>query len=302
MGLFLNGTKPYELYKSEVAGNFFVDKTMILKELIPLAHQGKQCICITRPRRFGKTVMANMIGAFFNKGADSSDIFDKLEISEEEGYEENQNRHNVIYISFNEMPEECGSYKQYIGRISGRLKRDLKKAYPDFEIDTSEAVWDILSEILEETKTEKFIFVLDEWDFIFHQNFITKADREHYVKFLSNLLKDKEYVSLAYMTGILPISKYSSGSDLNMFDEYSMATKIRFSEWFGFTEPEVDMLYQRYLNNVETCGVSREELRLWYDGYQTPSGERMYNPRSVVSALKNNQIANYWTSSGLTGY
>ena len=146
---------------------------------------------------------------------------------------------------------------------------------------------------------EKFIFILDEWDYIYHQNFATTADRENFTKFLSNLLKDKAYVEMAYMTGILPIAKYSSGSELNMFCEYTMATEEKFSEYFGFTDNEVDDLYDRYLKmDIPEHHVKREGLRDWYDGYHTKTGERVYNPRSVVLALQNNNLGDYWTSSG----
>ena len=124
------------------------------------------------------------------------------------------------------------------------------------------------------------------------------ADKIAYTKFLSNLLKDKAYVELVYMTGILPISKYSSGSELNMFFEFPMATATAYSTYFGFTDEEVDALYQIYLKTEPSPQVTREGLELWYDGYETASGIKLYNPRSVVGALTYNQLRSYWTSSG----
>lgn len=111
-------------------------------------------------------------------------------------------------------------------------------------------------------------------------------------------MKDRSYVQLTYMTGILPIAKYSSGSELNMFWEYTMASEAKYNEYFGFTDSEVDQLYEKYTRNTREIHISREDLKEWYDGYTTKSGERMYNPRSVVLALTNNNIGNYWTSSG----
>ena len=110
--------------------------------------------------------------------------------------------------------------------------------------------------------------------------------------------KDKAYVEMAYLTGILPIAKYSSGSELNMFFEFSMATMAKYSEYFGFTDEEVDVLYQKYIEKQRNPKVTREGLGLWYDGYQTASGRRLYNPRSVVGALSFNQLGSFWTSSG----
>ena len=114
------------------------------------------------------------------------------------------------------------------------------------EVREDEAVWDILGEIYELENEPRFIFVLDEWDYIFHRNFVNDRDKADFIDFLSNLLKGKAYVELAYMTGILPIAKYSSGSELNMFYEYTLATEEKYSSYFGFTEAEVDDLFERY--------------------------------------------------------
>lgn len=298
MEIYLNSKKPCVLYESEAAGPYFVDKTALLEELIPLAEQGKQYVCITRPRRFGKTVMANMIGAFFGKDVDSRKIFDELKIAKNKAYERHLNQHDVVYISFNEVPKRCKTYEQYIDRIEGRLIRDLKQAYPNVDINEEDAVWDILMDIFTMDQSVRFIFVLDEWDYIFHRDFVTDEDKKSYISFLSNLLKDKPYVSLAYMTGILPIAKYSSGSELNMFAEFTMAKSPAFSDYFGFVEKEVDGLFECYLSNCSHRSVTRDGLREWYNGYHTASGERVYNPRSVVYALQYNHLESYWTSSG----
>lgn len=154
-------------------------------------------------------------------------------------------------------------------------------------------MWDIL-----EQSRQKFVFVLDEWDAVFHMRFMTETDKSDYLLFLKNLLKDKPYVALAYMTGVLPITKYSSGSELNMFAEFNMMDTKRFSGYFGFSDPEVDGLFGVYLAQTKSPKISREELCDWYDGYYTAEGERLYNPRSIVSALSLGELASYWTSSG----
>ena len=186
-----------------------------------------------------------------------------------------------------------------MGKIERRLVRDLKNEYPEMEIEENADAADVLLELYAADENARFIFVLDEWDFIFHQNFITEKNKREYLAFLRNLLKDRPYVLLAYMTGILPIAKYSSGSELNMFSEFTLAAEERFSEYFGFTEKEVDMLFARYeKQNRKSPQVTRAGLKKWYDGYHTKMGERLYNPRSVVMALSNNNLGNYWTSSG----
>ena len=298
MGFYLNSAAPCSLYRSEANSTYFVDKSMILEELFPFVEQGNKHICITRPRRFGKTVMANMIGAFFGKGADAHEIFDRLKISTSEGYQKNINAYDVIYIDFSKMPNTCTSYSQYIARIEKRLMKDLINAFPVCDIEADASLWDMLDYIFDEYAGQRFVFVMDEWDYIFHRDFVTEKDKESFLIFLSNLLKDHAYVAMSYMTGILPISKYSSGSELNMFMEFKMTSMEMFGEYFGFTDEEVDNLYKEYSQICQKPQVSREGLREWYDGYFTASGERLYNPRSFVMALRFNQLSNYWTSSG----
>ncbi|MCM1155532.1 MAG: ATP-binding protein [Roseburia sp.] len=299
MGVYLNSKRPYTLYQAEASGEYFVDKTTMLEELFPLIEQGGNYTCITRPRRFGKTITASMIGAFFGKEKDSRELFSQLKIASSEKYKNHINQHNIIYIAFNEAPTGCTSYKQYIDRIQKRLIGDLQREYPDCHADEDTAVWDILNDIYELQSEVRFIFIFDEWDYIFHRDYVTEQDRKSYVEFLSNLLKNQPYVSYVYMTGILPIAKYSSGSELNMFLEYTMASEEKYCEYFGFTEEEVDELFDRYSRlHMGKRSVTREGLRLWYDGYHTYSGGRVYNPRSVVASLSNNNLGNYWTSAG----
>ena len=304
MGMFLNSRMPYEAYKDITQMRFFVDKTLLLTKVIDSVEVDRQnYLCITRPRRFGKSVMASMLGAFFGNAVNAEDIFQNLEIASEvvnrkkEYYAAHRNKHNVIYIDFSRMPRNCTEYSRYIDRIQDGLNRDLLEAYPEAGVKPDHAVWDNLNMVFEQSG-ERFIFIMDEWDAVFHKSFIREADQKAYLEFLRDLLKGQAYTELAYMTGILPIAKYSSGSELNMFLEYDMATKMKFSEYFGFNDSEVDRLFHIYKNTTEMCRIDREDLTEWYDGYHTAAGERLYNPRSVVSALTDNQISNYWTSSG----
>lgn len=297
MSMYLNNAESFALYQSQVRSPYFVDKTRILSELIPLVDLGNQHICITRPRRFGKTVMANMIGAFFGKGVDARCLFDTLEIAKIKGYREHLNQCNVISIDFSVIDDDCKSYKEYMDTIKLCLKEDLHHAYPEVKFRREGMVSEDLRRIFQQTG-DQFLFVLDEWDAIFYAPFVTEADKRSYLLFLKGLLKDKAYTALTFMTGILPIAKYSSGSELNMFLEYTMPGEARFSKDYGFTEDEVDALYHRYKERTDELRVTREGLREWYDGYSTKMGEKIYNPRSVVTALTNNNLGNYWTSSG----
>lgn len=297
MGYFLNSEEPYVLFREAAAQPYFVDKTAILKDIFSLIDSTEKNICIIRPRRFGKTIMANLIASFFSRAYQSADLFDSLNISGDRAYHHFVNQYNVIYIDFSEVDDECKSYQAYIKNIKTLLREDLHTAYPDIPFRENGSIAEDFKRVYAKTH-EKFIFVLDEWDAIFHMPFIKEKDKESYLRFLKGLLKSKAYVSLAYMTGILPISKYSSGSELNMFVEFTMATTPAFSSYFGFTESEVDLLYEKYLKICDTPVITRDGLRTWYDGYQTADNQKIYNPRSVVLALKFNHLESYWTSSG----
>ncbi len=298
MGMFLNSIVPFESYKDIARTRFFVDKTPMIDEILSsVILDGQKYLCFTRPRRFGKSVMANMIGAFFERSVEGKDVFGSLKIAGSDNYQNHLNRHDIIYIDFSRMPRNCNSYEYYISRIQDGINKDLQEAFPELSLSDEWAVWDNLQFIFEKLKA-RFIFVIDEWDAIFHKDFITEAHRKKYTEFLRNLLKEQGYVEFVYMTGVLPIAKYSDGSELNMFQEYSIATRVKFCEYFGFLDSEVDDLYGRYLKTVRNPQISRDDLRSWYDGYYTKGGERVYNPRSVICALTDNELANYWTSSG----
>ncbi len=114
--------------------------------------------------------------------------------------------------------------------------------------------------------------------------------QKQYLDFLRNLLKDQPYIALAYMTGILPIKKYGSHSALNMFDEYSMTDPSILEEYVGFTESEVRELCKRF-------HMDYEEVSQWYDGYSFTEFKHVYNPRSVVEAMRRGRFANYWTKT-----
>ena len=288
MGVYLNSKRSGAIFRKMRESTYFVDKTAMLLELLTIVGSdsdhidqagGKDIryVCITRPRRFGKTVAASMIASFFGKSENTENVFRNLAVSKDQNAARHLNKHNVIHIMFNEIPKNCHSYEQYIDKIERRLLHDLRMAYPNVEIDENDAVWYALNDIYEAEDSAEFIFVLDEWDYIYHQDFATDKDKRAFTRFLSALLKDQPYVEMVYMTGILPIAKYSSGSELNMFCEYTMATEEKYSDFFGFTNMEVDALYAKYLEK---------------------KGERVYNPRSVVLALVNNNLGNYWTSSG----
>ncbi|MGL4849585.1 MAG: AAA family ATPase [Clostridium sp.] len=289
MAVYLNTRRPLENYKNLYRSKYFVDKSTIIEELNEVIDTSDKYICVTRPRRFGKSSVAEMLGAYYSKAADTSEIFDKLKISSCDSYAENINKYNVISISFNMIPDDLGyekKYEDYIKLIKAGIVDDLKTMYPEVEMKEFYNI----SQMLEATN-EKFIFIFDEWDYIFNNN-LFKENQNDFLEFLRNMLKDKPYVSLCYMTGVLPIKRYSSGSALNMFDEFTFLRDRKFGEFFGFTETEVRELCKKNKK------LKFEELEAWYNGYQTALGVKVYNPRSVVKALLNNHCESYWTNTG----
>ena len=239
MAIYLNSINPYENYRSLYRSKYFVDKSLIIDKLNEVIETSDKYICITRPRRFGKSSVADMIGAYYSKAVNSKEVFENLKISNEDNYKEYLNKYNVISISFNEIPDNMKSYDDYINNIINELKKELINNFNINDIDKT----DSLKRILEKSQ-EKFIFIFDEWDYIFNNNLFEEHQND-FLEFLRNLLKDRSYVALAYMTCVLPIKKYSSGSALNMFDEYTFLKDRSFSEFFGFTEEEVKKLCEK---------------------------------------------------------
>ena len=286
MGLYLNSNRSLKNYEELYRSDYFVDKSLIIECLNKLIGKRSKYLCITRPRRFGKTSVADMIGAYYSKAVDSKDIFDNLKISTVNGYDENLNKYNVISISFNKMPDSGKTYDDYIKMIKQSLISDIVKYYPNINPNEFFTVGDML-----ESTGDQFIFVLDEWDYIFSKE-LFQENQDDFLEFLTFLLKDKPYVLLCYMTGVLPIKRYSSGSALNMFDEFTFLKDRRFGEFFGFTTDEVLTLCD------ENQYMDFEKLEVWYNGYTTANGVKIYNPRSVVKALENNYCESYWTNTG----
>jgi len=248
-----------------------------------------------------------MLSAYLCKKVDTGDIFKRLSVSKQDFYQDHLNRYNVVYMDLSKLPDNCDSFKKLKGVLVEQLKNDLLEQYPNVfncnssRITENSSIWDYFLTV-NLAAGESFVFVIDEWDAIFQADFTTEADKQDYLTFLKNLLKDQPYVSFAYMTGVLPIASASSGSSLNMFFEHNMAKSLEYNDYFGFTQTEVDALYERYAEQCNKIGAERrialEDIHKWYNGYTSESGEPIYNPRSVVGALSSNKLASYWTRTG----
>ena len=286
MAIYLNTNIPLQKLNKLFNTEYFIDKSMIIEKTNKLINTANSFLCITKPRRFGKSSIANMLGAYYSKESSSKDIFDKLNISSSYSYLAHLNNYNVISLSFVEIDNNCKTCREYIERLERLLIQDLIEIFPDIIIKKDYAIWDILNEL-----GEKFIFIFDEWDYIFNNNLFVKEQND-FLTFLMKLLKDQPYVSFAYMTGILPIKKYSDGSALNMFDEYTMLQDELYGDYFGFNETEVKKLC------INQHKVDFNEISDWYNGYINEYGDKIYNPRSVIKALQNGKCRSYWTNTG----
>lgn len=271
-------------------GEYFVDKSKLLLFTNNKISTKEKWICVSRPRRFGKTFALEMLDAYYTKNGDAEALFEGLEIKKTEGFYDHLNNHNVVSVNFAKYFENYSPCDGGIKQFSCHLMEDLKKEYADIiedDMDVSMAFDVILQE-----KGEKFIFLIDEWDSIFRYRKGKKKEQEEFLGFLTDLFKDRAYVELVYMTGILPIKKYNTGSALNMFREYTIIAPKSLGSFFGFSKEELLQLCQ---NNHK---LSAEELTEWYDGYFIEAVGEMYNPKSVTEALSEGICKDYWSKTG----
>jgi len=286
MGIYLN---PDNInFKRALNSKIYVDKSELIQYTNSIMNTEQQFICVSRPRRFGKSMAANMLTAYYSRGCDSKDLFSKLKISTSYSFEINMNQYNVIHINMVNFLERSKSIDNMLDYLKKRLLHEIKKENSD--VDCFD--WNDLVSVLEEVFQEKripFVFIIDEWDCIFRVHKKDLESQTKYLDFLRNLLKDKSYVALAYMTGILPIKKYGEHSALNMFTEISMTDPRECAEFTGFIETEVQELCEHY-------NMPFDETKRWYDGYNL-MGVSIYNPRSVVMSMTGGYFNNYWTST-----
>ena len=287
---FLNRRGNCDGFKELLNGRIFVDKSNLIEETNKRISTKEKWICISRPRRFGKTMALEMLAAYYTKGIDSEDLFKGLDAEKVRTFYKHLNNHNVISINFSDYFDNSNTIEDSIKELSRRLIKDLDNAYPDI-IQGEEDLYLCLDMICQ-IKGEKFIFLIDEWDCIFRVRKGKKKEQEEFLNFLRLLFKDKSYVELVYMTGILPIKKYNTGSALNMFREFTMLEPKSFAPYFGFTEDEVHRL----------CDISEkiklDELKIWYNGYYMEGVGDIYNPRSVVEAIGEGKCMDYWNRTG----
>ena len=284
MGLYLdpNPAGFVEAVQSEI----YVDKSELIKYTNKVFATAQKNICISRPRRFGKSMAANMLCAYYGKNSGLRSIFEELKIYQDESFEKHFNQYHVIALNVQMFLSETHNVQRMIEKIQKSVAEELQQLYPDIVADS---LTELLARIFDKTN-ERFVFIIDEWDCIFREKRENEEGQIAYLEFLRNLLKDRSYVGLAYMTGILPIKKYGSHSALNMFTEFSMTNPRGLATYVGFTDEEVLALCEKY-------GMDYEEASRWYNGYTFRKEPHIYSPKSVVDAMLNEEFDSYWTQT-----
>lgn len=287
MGVYLNpGNAGFaEALRSKI----YVDKTGLIAYTNEVLGTKQKNVCVSRPRRFGKSMAAEMLAAYYSRNCDSREMFAGLEIAEDESFESYLNQCDVIFVNVQNFLSRAGSAEKMIDCLQEAVLEELRKAFAG-KIDAKETH---LATVLEKLYSEEqagFVFILDEWDCIFREKKNDIDVQTMYLDFLRNLLKDRMYVKLAYMTGILPIKKYGTHSALNMFDEFSMMNPGFLTRFVGFTESEVCGLCEQF-------EMDFAEARAWYDGYKFRKEDHIYSPKSVVDAMRNQLFDSYWTQT-----
>ena len=287
MGIYLNPDS--SKFEEAVNSDIYVDKTGLIAYTNSVLHTMQKYICISRPRRFGKSIAANMLAAYYSRGCNSETLFSPFEIAKDSGFKKYLNQYNTIAINMQELLSRSHSIVELVERFSKLIVRELKAEYPEVDYFDEKDVIECMQDVYVQTK-QAFLVIIDEWDCIFREYKDDRDAQEKYLDFLRDLLKDKAYIHLAYMTGILPIKKYGTHSALNMFDEFSMIDPGPLAKYVGFTETEVQDLCEKY-------HMDMSEVKSWYDGYSFENGISIYSPRSVVSCMRFGKLGNYWNQT-----
>lgn len=292
MGSYLNPS--VRSFEMALNSQIFIDKSGLIEITNQSMNSLQRFICVSRPRRFGKSMAMDMLAAYYGKGGDTDKLFCNLKIGKTESYKKCLNQYEVLKINMQDFLSATNSVDEMLGMLQSRLIKELRWNYPDV-VDGDSLIF-AMQDVYAHTGC-LFVILIDEWDCLFREYAQDKEAQKKYLDFLRGWLKDKDYVALAYMTGILPIKKYGSHSALNMFTEYSMIDPGPLAEFFGFTEDEVQGLCAEYEMNFE-------EARAWYNGYKLISHSRkgdklysMYSPKSMVEAMLRHKYGPYWNQT-----
>ena len=286
MGVFLNPGDA--MLRQGRNSKIYVDKSALIAYLNSVLNSEQKYVCVSRPRRFGKSMAANMVSAYYDRSVDGRQVFHGLQIAKDSKFDECRNRYDVIKLNIRDFLSENANMPDMLQDISESVLEELGGEYPDVPLDQRRLARS-MAKIFDATGRQ-FVIVIDEWDAVFRVYQHDEDAQRDYLDFLRLWLKDRPYVALAYMTGILPIKKYGEHSALNMFSEFSMADADVLAPTMGFTDAEVRALCREW-------NMPYDETRAWYDGYLLEGAGEIYSPQSIVEAMTRHAFGDYWNST-----
>ena len=290
MGRFVNPDN--SAFQAALNSRIYVDKTGLIVCMNEVLDSTDAYICNSRPRRFGKSYAANMLAAYYSKGAESEKMFSDLEIGQSEDFKKHLNKYDVIHIDVQWFLINCEDADNVVPYITRVVLDELREVYPEILRQEVVSLPDALSLVKDKTG-QKFIIIIDEWDVLIRDESANKKVQDEYIRFLRGMFKGTEptkYIQLAYLTGILPIKKEKTQSALNNFREYSMLNAGCLASYIGFTEDEVKDLCETYQKDFE-------KVKRWYDGYLLED-TAVYNPKAVVSVMQKSKFRSYRSETG----
>ena len=285
MGIYLNPGN--ESFLDAVEADIYVDKTMMIREMNHFIDTRNKYVCVSRPRRFGKTIAGNMLAAYYSRGCDSEALFSRFKIAQDPGFHKKLNQYHVIQLDMNSEYQNTNNKEKLIQRLTKEIKKELISVFSDIAFEDDDSLAQCILRIYSATK-DTFIIILDEYDVLVREQ-VSQSLFDEYLSFLNGLFKSntlRPAISLAYLTGILPVVRDKVQSKLNNFREYTMIDAAELSGYIGFTAEEV-------LHICKENDIDYEECRLWYDGYRQGCYE-IYNPESVVMSAFRKSFGSYW--------
>lgn len=303
MGIYLNpGSESFEI---AINSQIYVDKTGMLEYLNKIINTEQRFVCVSRARRFGKTMALNMLAAYYGNGGNACDLFSGFKVAKTSLFTKHANQYNVLRLNMLDFLNEADDdVPQMLQIMSEQIIAEVMEAYPECKFTDQKNIFRVLSKAYAHSK-RKFVVLIDEWDCLFREKPHDEEGQKRYLNFLRDWLKDKEYVALAYMTGILPIKKYGKHSALNMFREFSMENAGPLTEFTGFTDDEVKALCGKFNMDYDQCKAWYDGYRMYYSYGSVENGKpvirqklyEIYSPWSIVEALTNQKFANYWNKT-----
>ncbi|MDO5134246.1 MAG: AAA family ATPase [Eubacteriales bacterium] len=286
MNIYLN--PGYENFRRALSAEIYVDKTMMIARTNRFIDTGNNYVCVSRPRRFGKTITNNMLSAYYSKGCDARELFAPFKIASDPGFTGKLNRFNVIQIDMNSEYQNTRNKDRLLDRLTEEIKEEMSVQFPQVRFREDDSLAQSILRIYAATG-ETFVFLLDEYDVLVREQ-VPEPLFAQYLSFLNGLFKSaslRPAISLAYLTGIMPVVRDKVQSKLNNFREYTILNAGPLADFVGFTGEEVRALCRERGRDFEEC-------RRWYDGYRQ-HGYEIYNPESVVRSMEEGYYAGFWS-------